>query len=155
MQSRASSVHNVASFVPNLIGISGVDRGIVMLIGIRAMPRLSTLLKSAALASVTAFAATGATAQDFTVYVYEKGFFPNTVYTDEATRIKFVNKTVYTVGVDTTSGSILINDIPVGEHAYLNVSTINGRTIKKPYVFGLGYQSGTYFEIESGAAPDS
>jgi hypothetical protein len=126
-----------------------------MLKGIRAMPRLSTLLKSAALASVTAFAATAAHAQDFTVYVYEKGYFPNTVYTDEAPRLKFVNKTGYTVGVDTTSGSILINDIAVGDHAYLNVSAINGRTIKTPYLFGAGYKSGTYFNIESGAAPDS
>jgi len=85
-----------------------------MLKGIRAMPRLATLLKSAALAGVTAVAATAASAQDFTVYVYEKGYFPNKVYTADATRIKFVNKTGYTVGVDTTGGSILINDISIG-----------------------------------------
>ncbi len=126
-----------------------------MLKGIRAMTRLSTLLKTAALASVTAFAGTAALAQDFTVYVYEKGYFPNTVYSDEATRIKFVNKTGYTVGVDTTGGSILINDIAVGNHAYLDVSTINGRTIKTPYLFGSGYKSGNYFNIASGSAPDS
>ncbi|UWQ98575.1 hypothetical protein K3729_14185 [Rhodobacteraceae bacterium S2214] len=119
------------------------------------MTRLSTLLKTAALASVTAFAGTAALAQDFTVYVYEKGYFPNTVYSDEATRIKFVNKTGYTVGVDTTGGSILINDIAVGNHAYLDVSTINGRTIKTPYLFGSGYKSGNYFNIASGSAPDS
>lgn len=126
-----------------------------MLKGIRAMPRLTTLIKSAALASVTAFAATAAVAQDFTVYVYEKGYFPNTVYSDEASRIKFVNKTSFTVGIDTTGGSILINDIAVGDHAYLDVSTINGRTMKSPYVFGRGYYSGGTFDIGSGSAPDS
>jgi len=127
-----------------------------MLKGIRAMPRLATLLKSAALAGVTAVAATAASAQDFTVYVYEKGYFPNKVYTADATRIKFVNKTGYTVGVDTTGGSILINDIGVGDHAYLNLSTINGRTLKTPYVFGVGYvSSGQALSIGYGEAPDS
>lgn len=127
-----------------------------MLIGIRAMPRLATLLKTAALAGVTAVGATAATAQDFTVYVYEQGYFPNKVYTAEATRIKFVNKTGYTVGVDTSGGSILINDIAVGGHDYLSISTINGRTLKTPYVFGHGYDSnGKSFNIGYGEAPDS
>jgi hypothetical protein len=131
------------------------DRGIEMQLGIRTMLSLSTLLKSAALASVTAFAATSVSAQDFTVYVYEKGYFPNTVYADEATRIKFVNKTDYTVGVDTEGYTILINDIPVGQHKYLDVSVIDGRTIRPPYVFGKGYQTGDDFNIGSGSAPDS
>lgn len=127
-----------------------------MLIGIRDMPRLATLLKSAALAGVTAVAATAATAQDFTVYVYEQGYFPNKVYTGDATRIKFVNKTSSTVGVDTTGGSILINDITAGNHAYLTIAAIAGRTIKTPYVFGSGYDSdGKTFSIGVGNAPDS
>ena len=131
------------------------NRKIKMQLGIRAMLSLSTLLKSAALASVTAFVATSVAAQDFTVYVYEKGYFPNIVYADKATRLKFVNKTEYTVGVDTESYTILINDIPVGDHAYLNVSTINGRTIRPPYIFGRGYQTGDNFNVGSGTAPDS
>jgi hypothetical protein len=156
----ASSGLSLASISPDFAVISDRDRGIVMLKGIRAMPRLSTLLKTAALASVTAFAGTAALAEDFTVYVYEKGYLPNIVYTEDATRIKFVNETSSSVGIDTTSGSILINKLSSGSSGYIDVSTIDYREIKTPYIYS-GRRSGGYasggksFTIVSGNAPDS
>lgn len=133
-----------------------------MLIGIRAMHRFATFLKITALASVTAVAATTVTAQDFTVYVYETGYFPNVVYSAEATRIEFVNETSRGVGIDTTSGSILINRIDVGSSDHFDVSEIRGRTIRTPYYFNAGSTSsgqynsnGKTFRVISGSAPDS
>lgn len=127
-----------------------------MLIGIRAMQRFATFLKTAALASVTAVAATAATAQEFTVNVYETGYFPNTVYTDEATSIKFVNKTAKRIGIDTDPyGQILIRYLNVNSSVTVNVSTIDGRTIRIPYLYGSGRSAGETFSIVTGSAPDS
>jgi len=127
-----------------------------MLIGIRAMQRFATFLKTAALASVTAVAATAATAQDFTVNVYETGYFPNVVYTDEATRIRFVNRTNRDVGIDTDpSGHILVRRISSGSSATVNVSTIDGRTVRIPFLYGFGRNGGETFRIVEGSAPES
>jgi hypothetical protein len=127
-----------------------------MLIGIRAMQRLATFFKTAALASVTAVAATAATAQDFTVQVYETGYFPNVVYTDEASRITFVNNTTRDVGIDTDPyGYILIRRISSGSSATVDISTIDGRTVRIPYLYGYGRNDGETFQIVEGSAPDS
>ena len=127
-----------------------------MLIGIRAMQRFATFLKTTALACVTAVAATAATAQDFTVNVYETGYFPNIVYTEEASRITFVNNTTRDVGIDTDPfGHILVRRISRGSSATVDVSTIAGRTIRIPYLYGYGRNGGETFHIVEGAAPES
>ncbi|MBB5723080.1 hypothetical protein FHS72_002717 [Loktanella ponticola] len=156
MKRIASSAHSFASFAPKLDDIPTGDRGIEMLKGIRAMPSLSTLLKSAALASVTAFAATSAHAQDYTVYVYEKGYFPNVIYTDGITRIRFVNKTRYSVGLDTEqSRQIIENRIYSGNSAYVELSKIAGRTLATPYLYNVGRYNARELDFVAGVAPDS
>ncbi len=159
MKRIASSAHSFASFAPKLDDIPAGDRGIEMLKGIRAMPSLSTLLKSAALASVSAFAATSAHAQDYTVYVYEQGYFPNVIYTSGISRIRFINKTGYQIGLDTErTGKVLVNRFSPGNSAYVDLTTIAGRTLDSPYIiYNNRYYryDGGELDFVEGVAPDS
>lgn len=118
-----------------------------MLKGIRAMSTMSTLLKAAAVATV----ASAAAAEDVTVYVYEKGYFPNVVYMGDATQVTFVNKTDFTVGLDYTTGSIMVNDFT--DSVTVSSSALYNKPLKTPYVFGAGYYSGKGFEIRAGEVP--
>lgn len=124
-----------------------------MLKGIRAMSTLSTVLKAGALACVAAAGATAAAAEEFTVYVYEKGYFPNVAYMGDATTVKFVNKTSFTVGLDYSSGGIMVNDF--SNTVTVPASALTNKPLKSPYIFGVGYYSGHGFEIRSGEAPSS
>ena len=127
-----------------------------MLKGIAAMPSLSMLLKSGALACATVFAATSAVAEDYTVYVYEKGFFPNKVYMQGIDRIKFVNKTSRTLGLDYSSGGIMINDVAAGNSVYVSPGSLWNRPLRSPYNFAInGYSSGKGFSISGGKPPNS
>jgi hypothetical protein len=134
-----------------------------MLIGIRAMHRFATFLKIAALASVTVVAATTVTAQDvtvihgeFTVNVYETGYFPNVVYTAEASSIRFVNKTTETIGIDTEPfGEILIRFLNENSSVVRTIDDIAGRTVRVPFIYGSGRGAGGTFQIVEGSAPDS
>ena len=124
-----------------------------MLKGIRAMSTLSTVLKAGALASLAAAGATAAAAEEFTVYVYEKGYFPNVAYMGDATEVTFVNKTGFTLGLDYTTGGIMVNDFT--NSVTVPASALTGKPLKEPYVFGAGYYNGAGFEIRSGEAPAS
>ncbi|MEO1240234.1 MAG: hypothetical protein AAFW64_11475 [Pseudomonadota bacterium] len=117
------------------------------------MSTLSTVLKAGALASFAAMGATAASAEAYTVYVYEKGYFPNVAYMGDATTVTFVNKTGFTLGLDYTSGGIMVNDFT--DSVTVPASALSGKPLKEPYVFGAGYYSGKGFEIRSGEAPAS
>lgn len=124
-----------------------------MLKGIRAMSTLSTVLKAGALACFAAAGATAAAAEDVTVYVYEKGYFPNVSYLDGATSVTFVNKTSKTLGLDYTTGGIMVNDFTTS--VTVPASALSGKPLKQPYVFGNGYYTGKGFEMRTGEAPTS
>ena len=124
-----------------------------MLKGIRAMSILSSVLKAGALACVIAGSATAAAAEAVTVYVYEKGYFPNVAYLDGATSVTFVNKTSKTIGLDYTTGGVMVNDF--NNTVTVPASAMANKPLKQPYVFGWGYLSGRGFEVRNGAAPSS
>ena len=124
-----------------------------MLKGIRAMSTLSNVLKAGALACVAAAGATAAAAEEVTVYVYEKGYFPNVAYMEDATSVTFVNKTDFTLGLDYTTGGIMVNDF--SNSVTVPASALTNKPLKQPYVFGVGYYTGKGFEIRSGSAPTS
>ncbi len=144
-----------ASFAPNFNGIDRDELGVenVMLKGIRAMSTLSTVLKAGALACIAAASATAAAAEDVTVYVYEKGYFPNVSYLDGATSVTFVNKTDSTLGLDYTTGGVMVNDFT--NSVTVPASALANKPLKQPYVFGVGYYSGKGYEVRDGAVPAS
>jgi len=123
------------------------------------MARLSTLLKSAALACVTTFSAASAFADEYTVYVYDYGYFPNTVYTAGVTSIRFVNKTNYTVTIAKEGTlSIVVNRLSSGGSTSKNLSDVSGRTLRSPYrVYNGQYYGSEKGELNfvSGSAPDT
>ncbi len=119
------------------------------------MSTKSSFLKAALLAAITSTGATAATADEVTVFVYEKGYMPNLAYLDGATSIKFVNKTNKTLGLDYTSGSIMVNSFNAGSSVTLSSSSLAGKPLREPYVFGVGYYDGEDFAISDGATPNA
>jgi len=118
------------------------------------MSNLSKLLKATAVAAVTAASATAAAAETFTVYVYEKGYFPNVAYMGDATTVTFVNKSGFnTIGLDYTSGGIMVNDFT--NTVTVPASAMHNKPLRSPYVFGVGYYSGKTFTMNYGDVPGS
>jgi len=120
------------------------------------MSTLSNILKVTALACTTAFTATAAAAEDYTVYVYEKGFFPNTFYTNDGDRVRFVNKTNKRLGLDYASRGIMVDYFDPNQSVTVNFSSLNNRPLRTPYVFSCRcYRSGKGFNLVWGDAPES
>lgn len=147
-------------FLPHLRPIPStyakLNGGNVMLKGIRAMLTLSNILKITAVACTAAFSATSAAAENYTVYVYEKGFFPNKFYTDDGDRVRFVNKTGKRLGLDYASGGIMVDYFDPNQSVTVEFSSLSNRPLRSPYVFSCGcYRSGQGFSLNWGAAPES
>lgn len=125
--------------------------------GIRAMSTICKILKAGAVVCITALSATSAVAQSsdtVTVYVYEKGYFPNVVYLDGATKVKFVNKTLFRLGLDLTNSNVVVDSFRANESRTVNASFLQGRTMRAPYFEDHRFYVGVgQFKVESGEAP--
>ena len=125
------------------------------------MSTITKILKAGVLACSTALAATTAMANPgstsngtVTVYVYEKGYYPSIAYMNGATKVKFVNKTNFRLGLDLTNSNVIVDSFNRNESRTVNASYLQGRTLRAPYFEDHRFYVGRgEFEIRSGAAP--
>lgn len=131
--------------------------------GIRAMSTITKIMKAGAVVCIAALTATTAAANHgtsssdndtVTVFVYEKGYFPNVVYLDGASKVKFVNKTNFRVGLDLTNSTVIVDSFRANESRTVNASYLEGRTMRAPYFEDYQFYVGRgEFKVQSGAAP--